>query len=633
MHPTFRLEALASLSPHLQSIANTARGATRLADLFTLEHFYDDADDLSVLAPVFYHLLDPARIPTIDGLELEPEAAITRLAAARLAMRAFYRADHDLPEGGEWDVWERIFALLTFVREHRRALPVKFAATELDLLLDFLDFTYKIAQERQDLEREASGVDLSPAVAHLRGRIVAHPGFVALLYRCWKLAMRSEKDVDTFLPYLPPFSSRGSFGFAGPRPSQPEALAEMTVGIITRSHRFDALRVQPDPSGLFRMTPLYRALQPLKIIQLLTRVFRILARPSDGTRTQPSRAPDILTVILCELAQMFGAFGKPAALAAFRHELIEAIVDVGQQRMDDIFVRTLTGFIKSILGQFTVYPAVLRSLAVTCLVRAPLPRTLHSEVRKELQAIADVVEEFLAIRKAEEEVENTLYPCSNPRCNVIRDKSAFQMCSGCSSMRYCSRACQRTDWNEGQHRQTCELYSAQRLRIRKIFSAADIRFIESIVYRMVKADRAQLLHAAADVAQSDWRLLAVSTVDLDTAHREIVAYPEESMREHVGQRDALWDDKVARAMRSGGRMELFVAKVRISIQEGVGPGWLVVPLCVSTGYFTRMGRRTAVAGVGAIPRDGASMSQIADFMKAAKAFRQPKNLLEAQRLL
>ncbi|KAJ7677097.1 hypothetical protein DFH06DRAFT_618443 [Mycena polygramma] len=45
--------------------------------------------------------------------------------------------------------------------------------------------------------------------------------------------------------------------------------------------------------------------------------------------------------------------------------------------------------------------------------------------------------------------------CDNVLCGQIMEKHRFRRCSGCHSANYCSIDCQRSDWNEGQHRAVC----------------------------------------------------------------------------------------------------------------------------------------------------------------------------------
>ncbi|KAJ7151793.1 hypothetical protein C8R43DRAFT_1190283 [Mycena crocata] len=46
--------------------------------------------------------------------------------------------------------------------------------------------------------------------------------------------------------------------------------------------------------------------------------------------------------------------------------------------------------------------------------------------------------------------------CADAECSKIRQKSNFQRCGRCLSVYYCSKACQRRDWHEGEHRRCCD---------------------------------------------------------------------------------------------------------------------------------------------------------------------------------
>ena len=67
---------------------------------------------------------------------------------------------------------------------------------------------------------------------------------------------------------------------------------------------------------------------------------------------------------------------------------------------------------------------------------------------------------YRIIRKRSREcraITDTLYGCSNGKCSKGRRDCGF-ICSKCRTTGYCSRKCQKYDWNRGDHKEQCPRY-------------------------------------------------------------------------------------------------------------------------------------------------------------------------------
>ncbi|KAJ7671811.1 hypothetical protein B0H17DRAFT_193895 [Mycena rosella] len=143
-------------------------------------------------------------------------------------------------------------------------------------------------------------------------------------------------------------------------------------------------------------------------------------------------------------------------------------------------------------------------------------------------------------------------------------------CSGCLSMYYCSKECQRRDWMHGGHRDSCarrrklHYIEQQTLRTRdKSFLRAlmDHDYMaakEEIFYRQVKFMRANpcdQFYVVFDYSGGEVSITVKSTSD------------------NPGYSEEHWEDYTSREEESAGRMELHLLEV-----GGFGAAYWMVPM-------------------------------------------------------
>ncbi|KAF7350318.1 MYND-type domain-containing protein [Mycena venus] len=159
--------------------------------------------------------------------------------------------------------------------------------------------------------------------------------------------------------------------------------------------------------------------------------------------------------------------------------------------------------------------------------------------------------------KSEEYV--SLKACDNMNCGVIQVKGEFRRCSHCQRVFYCSTTCQRQDWATGGHRDMC--HSIRISRLKNPISTRDLSFMRSLFAN----DASEVDHKWLCSRLSSMRKYPgdpiLHTVDYTHGYPKRYIGPLEKERARDKHGDVYWDEHVARAARSGGRMELHLMGV------------------------------------------------------------------------
>ncbi|KAJ7140674.1 hypothetical protein C8R44DRAFT_866378 [Mycena epipterygia] len=83
--------------------------------------------------------------------------------------------------------------------------------------------------------------------------------------------------------------------------------------------------------------------------------------------------------------------------------------------------------------------------------------------------------------------------CDNVVCGTIQEKSKFMRCSGCLSVYYCSRECQIRDWGHRDHRAFCAKLRNFRLRENEdLITARDRSFMRALLHYDYQAAKAEI---------------------------------------------------------------------------------------------------------------------------------------------
>ncbi|KAJ7105014.1 hypothetical protein C8R44DRAFT_746254 [Mycena epipterygia] len=181
--------------------------------------------------------------------------------------------------------------------------------------------------------------------------------------------------------------------------------------------------------------------------------------------------------------------------------------------------------------------------------------------------------------------------CDNLKCDIIDEKPAFERCSGCKSVYYCSRECQIADWREGSHRKACRSYESASLTLKAtaelskpIFTVRERAFIRALLHHDYTMHASSICKKQVEfMAAHPTCDLLITLFDYCAGHLQIEVHsvahsPLSTVLQEAGEE---WTDFIARAARSEGRFQLHVMRV---LDGTATPHW-VIPLRCSSSYM------------------------------------------------
>ncbi|KAJ7175179.1 hypothetical protein C8R43DRAFT_943447 [Mycena crocata] len=169
--------------------------------------------------------------------------------------------------------------------------------------------------------------------------------------------------------------------------------------------------------------------------------------------------------------------------------------------------------------------------------------------------------------------------CDNTECNGIHDKTDLWRCSGCLDVYYCSPECQKSDWRAGGHREICSESGTLRLSMQNTPSVRERDFLRYYIDAEYHFSKATIYLEQALCLQRFPNSAYFTLFDYTWNGRaDISVHALESDSPPVLDLYAYgaeWQDSIARARRSGGRMELHVVRMQ---QGRSAPRYVLIPL-------------------------------------------------------
>nr|GAT58064.1 predicted protein [Mycena chlorophos] len=555
-------------------------------------------------APALYDMLDAKRIPaTSDAVErvVEDEADLT-LSVALLGLQEIYSIQ--LPSEANEAVWRRVWAWVHFLTSHHEQVARRVPRSLNDLCNDFIQYTNRtLLSDAPDTNG--------------RNFFASFPGFNAVLFRTWEpMVAKPDHSNNGINLYSQLTNFTRSFDSTHINRQMLDDMISGTGGTIgdlgrvltlhTRAtanaplafgmdfHADEILRIIRSVNRLVKapapdeLTPLCEALVSNKFHVILLHLMDVVTRsPGIGFQATPEHPIGFIDRVLKSglalLTQLLSVpFIYPSRLlACLRAGMLSEIVYFARRADGEVLHHESCAFLDNVLVPATVYYSVLNSVRHTLDMSeddlwSPAGFT-HEKFRASWSRLLAVLERRSALKAQFDEREVSQSACDNVSCSKIQAKSLFRRCAACCSSRYCSVECQKEDWKDGGHRNTCMAYKGLRTDLDSTFGRRDVAFMRFIAQSLYNAARETISEQRALVPIESTTLTLINEAGGGEAQAQVVAVTDELIDE-LRPHDPLLEDKIARAKKSGGRITFCV--LRLDLDGKHEPNRLVVPIRV-----------------------------------------------------
>ncbi|KAJ7108941.1 hypothetical protein C8R43DRAFT_1243451 [Mycena crocata] len=301
------------------------------------------------------------------------------------------------------------------------------------------------------------------------------------------------------------------------------------------------------------------------LIQALTSAIAILAEiVVDGTVL-------ILHNLFVVLAAKMGGLPVEEIVNALDAGLLRAIIKYVVRAPRGSTTRLVKPFLAVHLPGFTVYYSVASRLGLyieEARVLAGTVAFVNSDLYETWTAFLNVVERRMAlVEYFDSEEYSSHVACDNLECGRISIKSEFQRCSACQKHYYCSSTCQRSDWQQGGHREGCKALHRYFLYHPDPASKRTLSFMRAVLEQDYKLMKTQVLYEKM-VFLGRNRNSHFAVFFSYTGLRpgiEVLGLPDPSS-EGSSEAPAPWFENLKRASRSGGRLEIHIVLTRLGTQ-------------------------------------------------------------------
>ncbi|KAJ7712723.1 hypothetical protein B0H16DRAFT_1899815 [Mycena metata] len=560
MHPSLRLENLSRLPISLRRFATPASKGS-LKDCKRLAQLLKDSGNDEIFhhcIPVFYANLDPVGLPynpaDDDGsLSDAAECAVIALNALRGPLHGV----SPLPGGP--DLWRRIWAWIVFFDFYRPA-AIRSGVT-------LLYFIQRFSPDGRTTALISETVGVRTIVMHGWADLFTcpepadAPGFQFLCrFLCDSMRADDPRHLADVL-----VATDGPVGLASlivryirilvldpERRERRNETAQFFRGIL--------LFVQE----LQTATKVSSALVTGGVLKALTSAACAVSEYIDHIPNEELEDPMLdFFDVLQEYLDLFGAYN--IITEALAVGLLPTIIRTGMicKNVEDIKTTNLWRILDERLPESTVYCTVLAQLGpllvgVEILTRAPEFKELAIyRCWRMFHTLAYDRISFMEERMLEAEPSSK--GCGNMKCGTIQAKTEFRRCSHCQRVYYCSVDCQRVDWESGNHRRAC--HSMRRFELtRPHMNRRNLSFMRALVHRDALITYISGSHYAMVLSQMRENPGEPLVTIFSYAGGGVVCYIRTINEERLKdiESDIDWDEYIARASRSGGRMTLHI---------------------------------------------------------------------------
>ncbi|KAK6985122.1 hypothetical protein R3P38DRAFT_2574996 [Favolaschia claudopus] len=553
-------------------------------------------DNLPHHLAVFYHLLDPQRIPKADDLEIWTEENSCNSRAAIMSLTNLFSTSP--PREAAPDLWPRIMAWTDFFSTFddllRTLMPLPCQKDFCFLFMTFCSHICKNNTENFQLIESTPGIRL---LALRTWYSISDADFTRshdVLYFIHNLMVNGIRvSMEEVLE-----ASEGNLrNFACllmrqcepvvPRhcpPSQTVAmhsfwLFQLATGVVAVVDDLIDSQLRHNINE-FIPRPLCEALLSLGFAKTMTMVGCALYQYAQ----QRQRSLDSLEWVLLRnsillLEVMFrGRRPDHVLRTAFQYGLVRLLLSCAVIEPSDLIHPTLEAVITNTLTPSTIYYSALPDL-VSAESQADLTSVMeirHSGVREAWITFRDLLRSRRRILELFNSKERkSRRACHNVKCGTIFEKKNLKRCSQCLESGYCSSECQAVDWQRG-HRESCGWHRLYRQTIRVGFTPREHAFMRFILQQECGENQLTLTTDYLHARQRDPQAMLLTVYDYTSGQLKIERRAREIKNlADENENNGYWSDVIDRVSKSAGRMTLDVMRV----SAGRTKYELILPMC------------------------------------------------------
>ncbi|KAK7007779.1 hypothetical protein R3P38DRAFT_3280985 [Favolaschia claudopus] len=537
---------------------------------------------------VFYHLLDPQRIPKAADLEIwTEENACNSRAALKSLVNLFSTRP---PKDAAPDLWPRIAAWIEFFSTFddlwRTLMPLP---SRKDFYFLFMTFCSHICVKNdRNLQLVAST-----------------PGIRLLALRSWYSLSDADFTRSEDVLHIIHDIIVDGVGLS---------LQEVIEGSQGNLHNFASLlmrqcepvvphdcapsqEVAMDNFWLFRLAsdvvavvdnladpqnrgivprPLCEALLSLGFIKTVTMVGCAMCQHA-LQRSLGSMEWRFLTncVLLLEI-MLRGRRPDHVLHTALKFDLLRIVLSCALIEPSDPIHCTLSVLIANTLTPATIYCSALPDLVYAESQVTSAMEIRNSGVREAWIMFRNLLRSrgrILELFNSNERISQRA--CDNVKCGTISEKKNLKRCSECLASCYCSSECQILDWQRG-HRESCTWHRLYRQTIRVGFTPKEHAFMRFILQHECGENQLALTTDYLHARQRDPQAMLLTVYDYTSGQLKIERRAREIKNlADENENKEYWMDVIDRVSKSAGRLTLDVMRV----SAGKIRYELILPMC------------------------------------------------------
>ncbi|KAJ7150673.1 hypothetical protein C8R46DRAFT_1198238 [Mycena filopes] len=549
MHSSLRPERFSGLSASNRGIALAAMNGP-VSHLQAAVRRVELAPEEMRFLPLFYHHLDPRRIPNNTEMD-QPSLAEAISAGISRALLAFQGLFHLVPspDGSCADLWMRVWPWAQFFDAHHHYRNGGLTEDTVRAYC-FLVVVRLMRFQSPTSHRILTTPGIGIFAAQAWGTFLRDPGGIterAFYHICQFLIIASGSQQPNFEELLE--GAGGADALAtlvfrtleyllvidtDPNRTPVNLASVLTLCLRAESTWLDALVAQK----VFRTT-----------IPVLLYAATLLDRTSDLPGLYEGTYERAWTLFVALLLHGDGYARKSEAIKA---GFLELVVTMAQKHLDwaDTQIRPI---ITAILPSVTLYPSVLSAITAALPVLEEATSSLaftSSPVYPYWREFITLAVERIDVKRQVDSGESiSRKACDNLQCAKILPKTAFKRCSGCEYAHYCSKECQSADWRDG-HREGCPISrSPGSWRDGPSFCTARDRVLIRAIVRHDYEQRKEHIFLARICAMREDGAAVTTVWGYGDGRPRIEVVPDANYAARSG-------DWAERAVRSGGRIHL-----------------------------------------------------------------------------